>query len=52
MACKSRELDSNSFEAPDGYQDIHHTCRSCGIHFNHLDGEKYANCSICQFPKT
>ncbi len=52
IGCKSRELDSNSFAASDGYQDIHHTCRSCGIHFDHLDGGKYEKCSICQFPKT
>jgi hypothetical protein len=29
---------------------MHHTCKSCGTHFNHLDGETYAKCEICNFP--
>jgi ribosomal protein L37E len=51
MVCKSQQLESHSFVASDGYNDIHHTCRSCGTHFNHLDGETYARCDTCHFPK-
>ncbi|HKX82445.1 MAG TPA: hypothetical protein VJL54_09340 [Nitrososphaera sp.] len=49
ISCKSTELESNAFEAADGYQDIHHTCRSCGTHFNHLDGETFTSCAICNY---
>ncbi|HEY7733847.1 MAG TPA: hypothetical protein VIB07_03545 [Nitrososphaera sp.] len=49
--CKSQALESNSFTASDGYRDIHHTCKSCGVHFNHLDGETYATCETCHFPR-
>lgn len=51
ISCKSMELDSKSFVAPDGYDDIHHTCRSCGTHFDHLDGETYVRCEICGYKK-
>ena len=42
---------SNDFTAEDGYKDAHHTCKSCGTHFNHLDGEQYTKCVICSFDK-
>ena len=49
MNCKSSNLDYKEFLAEDGFQDIHHTCKNCGIHFNHLDGEQFENCKICNF---
>ncbi len=50
MVCKSPNLKSFEFKAEDGYQDIHHTCGGCGLHFNHLDGEQYKKCDICNYP--
>ena len=44
-------LISNDFIAEDGYEDSHHTCNSCGTHFNHLDGEQFTKCVICGFGK-
>lgn len=52
MNCKSSFLESKEFLAEDGYNDIHHTCKNCGIHFNHLDGEKFKTCTICNYPQT
>lgn len=51
MKCKSQNLISNDFIAEDGYEDSHHTCQSCGTHFNHLDGEQFDKCNICGFNK-
>ncbi len=49
MNCKSSAMESKKFIAEDGYEDIHHTCATCGIHFNHLDGEQFKTCSICDY---
>ncbi len=50
MNCKSSYLESKDFLAEDGCKDIHHTCKNCGIHFNHLDGEQFKTCTICNYP--
>ena len=47
--CKSQMLTSKEFIAEDGYEDSHHTCQNCGIHFNHLDGERFTKCIVCDF---
>jgi len=47
--CKSQKLTGNSFTAADGYVDIHHTCKDCGAHFDHLDGTVFEKCEICHF---
>jgi ribosomal protein L37E len=52
MNCKSSLLESKNFIAADGFEDIHHTCKECGIHFNHLDGEQFKTCSICNYTQT
>lgn len=49
IVCKSQKLTGNSFTAADGYTDIHHTCRDCGAHFDHLDGTVFEKCEICHF---
>lgn len=51
MVCKSTSLEGKSFTAPDGYLDIHHTCKSCGAHFDHLDGTVFQKCEICNYNK-
>src|SRR5215212_10433217 len=50
IECKGQQLKSYHFVGQDGYDDIHHTCKLCGTHFNHLDGETYSKCEICKFP--
>ena len=49
IICKYQQLESFSFVAPDGFDEIHHTCLSCGIHFNHLDGSTYPTCQKCNY---
>lgn len=51
IKCKSTDLTSKYFVAEDGYNDSHHTCLTCNTHFNHLDGEQYEQCNICEFKK-
>jgi hypothetical protein len=50
IICKHQQLESFSFVAPDGFDEIHHTCLMCRTHFNHLDGETYSNCQACNYP--
>ncbi|CAE6489511.1 conserved hypothetical protein [Candidatus Nitrosotenuis uzonensis] len=51
IRCKSTDLES--FQVgnveQDGYFDMHHTCNSCGAHFDHLDGTIFVKCPICKF---
>jgi hypothetical protein len=49
IVCKSRDLEGKSFVSSDGYTDIHHTCKACGVHFDHLDGTVFEKCDICGF---
>jgi predicted Zn-ribbon and HTH transcriptional regulator len=49
IKCKSKRLESFSFVAKDGFDDIHHTCLACGTHFDHLDGQIYITCQVCKF---
>ncbi|HJS63531.1 MAG TPA: hypothetical protein VJ767_01580 [Nitrososphaeraceae archaeon] len=37
------------FIANDGIDEVHHTCKTCGTHFNHLDGDIYDSCIQCNF---
>ena len=41
IKCKSTDLESNGIGEveKDGYFDMHHTCKQCNTHFDHLDGE-------------
>jgi len=49
IKCKHQQLESFSFVAPDGFDEMHHTCLMCGTHFNHLDGETYFICQACNY---
>lgn len=50
IVCKNQFLDSKkSGKTEDGYFDMHHTCKKCKTHFNHLDGRIISNCKICNF---
>ena len=33
----------------DGYFDIHHTCKKCNTHFDHLEGKVFDLCEICGY---
>lgn len=33
----------------DGYYDMHHTCNSCGAHFDHLEGVVFDVCEGCGY---
>jgi hypothetical protein len=52
ITCKSQKLESFAFVAPDGLEDMHHTCLTCRTHFNHLDGEIYSTCQTCNYFST
>jgi len=49
--CRSINLDSRQTGEiePDGYFDMHHTCKDCNEHFDHLDGTTFEKCEECSF---
>ena len=49
--CGNTELESNRIGQieSDGYFDMHHTCKKCDIHFDHLDGETFDKCEKCHY---
>ena len=49
MKCKSINLEYFAFKASDGYEEVHHTSRSCKTHFNQLDGDTYDHCEKCNY---
>lgn len=49
--CGSTDLDSRqvgNIEA-DGFFDMHHTCKKCKTHFDHLEGNIFDSCKICNY---
>ena len=51
IKCGSTELISNqtSKTESDGYFGMHHTCKKCNTHFDHLEGEVFISCKICGY---
>ena len=51
IKCKSTNLESNRIGQveKDGYFDMHHTCKQCNTHFDHLDGEIFSSCEKCDY---
>jgi len=51
IKCKSTELESKRIAEiqKDGYFDMHHTCKKCNAHFDHLEGEVFDICDICNY---
>jgi len=49
--CESTDLESKqvSITEDDGYFDMHHTCKKCKIHFDHLEGNIFESCKICNY---
>ncbi len=51
IKCGNRDLESNKVGKieEDGYFDMHHTCKNCNAHFDHLEGEIFDSCTKCEF---
>jgi len=51
IKCRSIDLEANRVGEieKDGYFDMHHTCKQCNTHFDHLDGEIFLNCEKCGY---
>jgi len=45
------DLESNRIGkiGSDGYFDMHHTCKKCNAHFDHLEGDVFDSCKICGY---
>jgi len=54
IKCKSTELESKQVSKveSDGYFDMHHTCKKCNTHFDHLEGDIFENCKNCNYKST
>lgn len=51
IKCNSTELESKQIGKVenDGYSDMHHTCMICNAHFDHLEGDVFEDCKICNY---
>ena len=51
IKCGSTKIESNQVgeKESDGYFDMHHTCKKCNTHFDHLEGITFDSCEICSF---
>lgn len=51
IKCGSVDLESNRVSRieSDGYFDMHHTCKKCKAHFDHLEGVTFDSCEICGY---
>ncbi len=51
IKCKSTKLESKRIDEiqKDGYFDMHHTCKKCNTHFDHLEGGVFDICDICNY---
>ncbi len=51
IKCGSIDLKSEQVSEieSDGYFDMHHTCRRCNVHFDHLEGDVFDSCKICGY---
>jgi len=49
--CGSEDLESNRIGKIEsgGYFDMHHTCKKCNAHFDHLEGDVFDSCKICGY---
>jgi len=49
--CGSTDLESNQVgkTEDDEYFDMHHTYKKCKTHFDHLEGNVFESCNICDY---
>ena len=51
IKCGNTSLESRQTGkmGDDGYFDMHHTCKECNTHFDHLEGEIFNFCKKCNY---
>ena len=51
IKCGSTKLESKQVgkAEEDGYFGMHHTCKECDTHFDHLEGESFGSCKLCNY---
>lgn len=51
IKCGSTKLESKQVGGmeEDGYFDMHHTCKDCNTHFDHLEGDIFEACQACNY---
>ena len=51
IICGSIKLESKQIGEieKDGYFDMHHTCKDCNTHFDHLEGDVFDSCKLCNY---
>ncbi len=51
IKCGSTKLESKRVGKTEenGYFDMHHTCKECDTHFDHLEGETFDSCKLCNY---
>ena len=51
IKCGSTKLESKQIGEieKDGYFDMHHTCKDCNTHFDHLEGDVFDSCKLCNY---
>lgn len=54
IRCGDTNLNSKQVSEveEDGYYGMHHTCRKCNAHFDHLEGVIFEKCEICGYEST
>lgn len=51
IKCGSMDITSQQIgkKESDGYYDMHHTCKECNTHFDHLEGDVFDSCELCNY---
>ena len=51
IICGSIKLESKQIGKieKDGYFNMHHTCKDCNTHFDHLEGGVFDSCKLCNY---
>ncbi len=51
IKCRCTDLESSQTGKieGDGSFDMHHTCKKCNTHFDHLEGNVFDLCEICGY---
>ena len=51
IICGSIKLESKQIGEikKDGYFDMYHTCKDCNTHFDHLEGDVFDSCKLCNY---
>jgi len=54
IKCGSTKISSKQIGRmeSDGYFDVHHTCKRCNTHFDHLESSVFESYNICKYETT